>query len=189
MTFLLRWAVTFLGFPLGGFLVLPLTPVQNPLTGALVGAVTGTVTGLLQWWALRGRVGWRWAAGTAAAMTAGTAAAVAVTGGPVSTWSAVVTGLLSGVVVGAAQGIVLGRGILVAGAWTVVVSTTWALGWFLTANVITDVRDGFAIFGASGAAAVTVLTGLALAAIFRLRPATAPSLPAAASAPTASAVR
>jgi hypothetical protein len=190
MKFLLRWAVTFLAFPLGGFLVLPLTPVENPLTGAIAGAVTGTVVGLVQWWALRGRVGWQWAAGTAAAMSVGMAAAVGVTGGPVSTGSAIATGLLSGAAVGAAQGIALGRGVVVTGIWTMTVSTAWAVGWFLTANVITDVRDGFAIFGASGAAVVTVLTGLALAGIFRMpRAATPAGVPAATPAAAAGAVR
>ena len=189
MIFLLRWATTFLAFPLGGFLVLPLTPVQNPMTGALVGAVTGTVLGLAQWWALRGKVDWRWAAATAAATTLGTSAAVAVTGGPVSTGSAVVTGLVGGAVVGAAQAMLLRRGIARSTAWAAVVSLSWGLAWFLTANVITDVSDGFAIFGAGGAAAATLITGLALAAIFRVRPASAATVPAAGAATVVSPVR
>jgi hypothetical protein len=77
----------------------------------------------------------------------------------------------------------------VALAWTVVVSLSWALGWFLTANVITDVRDGFAIFGASGAAAVTLLTGLALAAILRSGRAPIAAAPVITSAPVASGTR
>jgi hypothetical protein len=188
MKFLLRWAVTFLAFPLGGFLVLPLTPVEHPLAGAAVGLVTGLVLGLAQWWALRGTVRWPWAAATAAAMTVGMATAVAITGGPTSGESAVVTGLITGAVVGAAQGIVLGRGVLATAAWTVLVSGAWALGWLVTSNVITDVGNGFAIFGASGAVAVTVVTGLALAAILRITR-TGGLAPAAASAPIVAPVR
>jgi hypothetical protein len=189
MAFLLRWAATFLAFPLGGFLVLPLTPVQSPLAGAAVGLATGAVLGLAQWWALRGKADWRWAAVTTAAMTIGTAAAAAVTGGPVSTGSAVATGLIAGAAVGAAQGVVLRRGIAVAIAWAGTVSLSWGLGWFLTANVITDVRDGFAIFGASGAAVVTLLTGVALVAVFRFRSVPAGRLVVTTPAPAATPAR
>ena len=36
----------------------------------------------------------------------------------------------------------------------------WALAWLTTSAVIVDIDRGYAVFGSSGAAVVTVLTGL-----------------------------
>jgi hypothetical protein len=184
MSFLLRWALTFLAFPLGGFLVLPLVPIDDPLTAALASVVTGAVVGLAQWWALRRIVTWRWAAATAAAMVTGSTLATLLVGGPTSVWAVAAAGLISGALVGAAQGILLRRGPRIAVVWTAVVSASWSLGWVVTAGVISSVETGFAIFGASGAAVVTLITGVALAVILRLRgadagPATVRPVPAA----------
>jgi hypothetical protein len=173
MSFLLRWAFTFLAFPLGGFLVLPLVPITSPLTAALASVVTGAVVGLAQWWALRRIVTWRWAAATAAAMIAGSTLATLVVGGPTSVWAVAAAGSISGALVGAAQGMLLRRGPAIAAVWTAVVSGSWSLGWIVTAGVITRVETGFAIFGASGAAVVTLITGVTLALILRARPADA----------------
>jgi hypothetical protein len=172
MTFFLRWAVTFLAFPLGGFLALPLTPITTPWTAALAGVITGASLGLLQWWALRSgvrrhgqgahTVDWRWAAATTLGMVLGSALATAVTSASTSLLAIAVHGLIAGAAVGSAQGALLRRGPGIAVLWAAIVSVSWALGWIVTANVVNDIADGFAIFGASGAAVVTAITGVAL---------------------------
>jgi hypothetical protein len=46
--------------------------------------------------------------------------------------------------------------------WAVTVAVSWALGWIVTASVIVDLDldRGHAMFGSSGAAVVTILTGI-----------------------------
>lgn len=177
----IRWALTFLGFPLGGWLAAVLIgPVHGPVTAAGAGAIAGAAIGLAQWWALRPRVGWDWPAATAAAMAGGSAIAVVVTGAATTPGALALGGLVSGAVVGAAQGIVLRKGPRVGVIWAAAVGLGWAAGWFVTANVIIDAERGYVIFGSSGAAVATVLTGLVLRRI--LGPAGKPAVPPAAPA-------
>jgi hypothetical protein len=166
---LLRWAVTFLAFPLGGFVALPLTPVSNPWQAAIAGLVVGVVVGTAQWWALRRNVGRNWIAVTTVTMAIGNTLASAVTASSTSLLGVVAAALITGAVVGAGQGILLKRGRLAAAVWAGAVSLSWALGWVISAGVI-DLDRGFAIFGSSGAVVVTITTGLALHVLLRMRP-------------------
>ncbi|MDI3212184.1 hypothetical protein [Arthrobacter sp. AL12] len=160
---LYRWLLTFLGFPLGGWLAAVLVgPVHDPAAAAAAGAIAGAVIGLTQWWALRSRVGWRWPVATAFGMASGSALAVVATGAATTPGALALGGLVSGFVVGAGQGLTLRGGPRTAAVWTLAVGLAWAAGWFVTANVIVDAERGYAVFGASGAVVATMLTGLVL---------------------------
>jgi hypothetical protein len=159
----LRWTLSFLGFPLGGWLAfLIFGSADSPLAAALAGAVAGTIVGAAQWFALRPAVPWQWIAGSAVGMGCGSAVAATVTASATSVPALVATGAIAGAAVGAVQGLVFRRGWPVAALWLVTVSAAWALGWVITAHVIIDADRGYVAFGSSGALVVSVITGLVL---------------------------
>ncbi|MGO4187501.1 hypothetical protein [Pseudarthrobacter sp. TAF60_1] len=167
----LRWAPSFLGFPLGGWLAfLMIGSANSPLTAALAGAIAGGIIGIPQWLALRPAVSWQWIAASTVGMAAGSAIAAAVTGSATSVGALAVTGVLAGAAVGLGQGLALRRGWQITALWAVTVSATWALGWVVTANVIVDADSGYVAFGSSGALIVTAGTGLVLRRILGRRP-------------------
>jgi len=159
-----RWLPTFLAFPIGGYIAIETVgSADGPLPAALGGLIVGAVIGAAQWLALRsGGAGRRWIGRTTAATAAGAALSAAITGSGTEVADLVLSGLVTGAVVGAAQGSLLGRGPRAAAAWAAVTSASWALGWLITSQLIVDAERGFHMFGASGAIAATVTTGLAL---------------------------
>jgi hypothetical protein len=171
----LRWAPTFLGFPVGGWLAFQVAgSITSPLTGTLAGVIAGAAIGDAQWLALGRVAGWRWFAATVLGMGAGSSLAAVATGAGTTTPALVISGLVTGAVVGAAQGFALHRGLRVKALWAATVSVSWALGWLVTANVIVDAENGYVAFGSSGALLATALTGLVLRRILGpvVRPAT-----------------
>jgi hypothetical protein len=154
-----RWIPTFLAFPLGGYLAFAtIGSVDGPATAAAAGLLAGAVIGVGQWLALRDRVDARWAAVTAAAVTAGSAVAAVATGAGTETGDLVLAGLIAGAAVGAAQGVLLRSR-----AWAGVTAASWALAWLISSTVLAQQADeGFVVFGSSGALVATLLTGLAL---------------------------
>jgi hypothetical protein len=154
-----RWIPTFLTFPLGGLLAYATVgSVTNAGTAAAAGLLAGAVIGAGQWLALRDRVDARWAAVTAAAMTAGSVVAAVATGAGTETGELVISGLIAGAAVGAAQGVLLRSR-----TWAAVTAGSWALAWLISAGVLAQQADeGFVVFGSSGAVVATILTGLAL---------------------------
>lgn len=164
----LRWAPTVLGFPIGGWIAILLVgPVHDPLSGALAGAVAGGVIGGAQWLALGRRANWRWMAGTTLGMSIGIALAATLTNASTAVAVLALTGLLTGALVGAAQALSQRWTARAIAVWTTVVSLSWAAGWTVSANVITDIDRGYVTFGLSGSAVVTLATGLALRWIVR----------------------
>ncbi|MEZ3161800.1 hypothetical protein AB1K54_14870 [Microbacterium sp. BWT-B31] len=160
---LLRWLPTFLAFPLGGLLaMLLLGGSLDPLRALVAGAVVGAIVGGTQWLALGSRAGWRWLVATVVAMSGASAVAFLVFGAPVTPTAAVLTGLVTGAAVGAAQGLVLRAGVRAGVVWAFVVAGCWAIGWLVTSAVIVDIDRGHAVFGSSGAALVTLVTGVVL---------------------------
>jgi hypothetical protein len=67
------------------------------------------------------------------------------------------------------QALVLARHHVPAAFWWAVANPpAWALGWLVTSYVISrNVKEQFAIFGASGAIVFGLLTWLVLAVLFR----------------------
>ncbi|WP_219816497.1 hypothetical protein [Arthrobacter sp. Y81] len=187
----LRWAPTFLGFPVGGWLAFQMAgSVTGPLTAALAGVIAGAVIGGAQWLALGRAAGWRWLAATTVGMGAGSALAAVATGAGTTTPALVMSGLVTGAVVGAAQGVVLRSGLRITAVWAATVSLSWALGWLATANVIVDAGNGYVAFGSSGALMAMAVTGLVLRRILGPgAPRGAVGTPAAAAAASEKAVR
>lgn len=175
---LTRWLITFLAFPIGGFLAIETVGgVDGAGSGAAAGAIAGTVIGIGQGLALKDRVSAAgWAIHSAIGLSAGLALAGAVTQGSTTVADLMLTGLIAGAFVGAAQAPVLTKSLAAAAAWTGIVAAAWSLGWLVTSNVIVDAERGYTVFGASGAIVATLVTGVALRGM--LRPATAITAPA-----------
>ena len=169
----LRWAPTFLGFPVGGALA---HAVAGPVDGvgpALVeGLLAGTVVGAGQWLALRRRLGggsWAWVVATAAGMATGLGAGVALAGYPAGAAELALVGAASGAGVGGLQALVLRGRVAQAWPWALAVPPAWAVGWLVTRAAGVDLSPRWPVFGASGAVVCTALTGIGLAFLLRDR--------------------
>ena len=105
---------------------------------------------------------------TAAGLALGLGVGVAIFDYGTSVGDLAVLGAVSGLGVGAAQWLVLrdhvGAGLL----WIVGIAALWALGWTITTSIGVDVESKWAVFGASGAITVTVLSGVLLWFLTRL---------------------
>lgn len=160
------WGLAFLGFPLGGLAGLGLAgPIIGVPQAALGGAATGAVIGAAQWLVLRRRLPlapW-WIAATAAGMSGGLALGVGLLGVDTAGAALPLRGLVTGACIGLAQYLVLRRLSPRASIWPFVVAGGWAVGWLVTRAAGVDLAPNFTVFGATGAWAFQVLTGLALA--------------------------
>jgi hypothetical protein len=159
------WLPTFLGFPLGGFLVsLTLGPIQTPLEALLGGLVSGAVLGLVQWLALRSILGLSpyWIVATSLGMAVGLAVAWALFGSDIQIAPLLARAFITGLTVGVAQAVVL-RKTFNPLLWTAVITLFWPLAWFITSAVIRqNLVNDYAVFGSSGAIVFTVLSGFVL---------------------------
>jgi hypothetical protein len=171
--FFLWWMLTFLGFPVGGFLALLVVgPVEGAVSGALGGALAGAVIGAAQWLVLRRylRVGPEWILATALGVAIGDALGALLTGAGTRIGALLITGLATGVAVGLLQWWLLRGRVLLASLWPLVVAIAWPLGWTVTWAVFAfDLERGFYVFGASGALVFAAVTGLAMLLMLRNR--------------------
>jgi hypothetical protein len=158
-----RWLLSFLGFPIGGYVAALLVGPLDTISAALVGGlIAGAVLGGAQAWALGPRRPrpTSWVAATAVGLAAGVALGSAAVDYATHVDALLVQGAVTGAVVGLAQAVVLlprlrGWALL----WPVALSGLWALGWLVTDTVIgTSVDQQFYVFGSSGALTVTALT-------------------------------
>ena len=171
---LLRWALTFAAFPVGGLAThLLVGPIATVGAAAVGGLVTGAAIGVAQWWALRptGLSEWalrptgpsaaRWVVTSALGLAAALAFVTAVAGPPATLGALLVQGAACGLGLGAAQAGVL-LGLLGARAllWPVLLACAWALGWAVTAAVGVRLEDGWTVFGSTGALVVTALSAV-----------------------------
>jgi len=189
----LRWLPTFLAFPLGGLIsLLVLGPSSSAGIALAGGVIVGASIGGAQWLALGRLAGPRWLVVTACAGGTGGLLAWLIVGPPTTMAAAAGTGLIIGAVVGIAQALVLPASRLARAIWASTVALSWMLGWVVTGSVIVEIGRGYFIFGSSGAAIATVITGVVLRAILgrrqRTEPAKAASLgPGAGTEPIAAA--
>jgi hypothetical protein len=158
------WLLSFLGFPLGGFLAeLLFGPVDGPLPAVLGGLITGAVLGAVQAWALgRNRLApVAWIVATAIGLAVGLSIGAAAVGYESTLTALAIQGVVCGAAVGAAQAVVLwprlGRPAL---AWPVALAAVWALGWTITTSIGVLVNEQFTVFGSSGAIVVAALTAV-----------------------------
>jgi hypothetical protein len=164
-SFLLRWMPTFLGFPAGGALTILLTgPVDAPLPALLGGLLAGGVVGGAQWLALKDRLPeavW-WIPATALAHAVGLAIGSTLVGYETGMAQLAIQGAVTGLALGAAQGLVLRHSVPGWQWWTLAMPFLWALGWVVTTAAQVQVEQQFTNFGALGALAFTLLSGVLL---------------------------
>ncbi len=169
------WGLAFLGFPIGGAAATLLVgPIDTVGAAAIGGAVAGGVIGAAQWLVLRRRLPLSvlWTPVTAGAM----ALAHVVLGDGTTTLLLLLRGLIVGAAIGAAQAALLRRVVPAPTIWAAVVTTGWALAWPISAAIGLDLTLKWAVFGASGALAFQLATGLMLACLLRRNaPALAPA--------------
>jgi hypothetical protein len=168
----LRWAwpvAILVGFPIGGFAANIIVGKIDSVGAALIGGlIAGAIIGAAQWLALRSLAPWTWIVATSVGMAAGlTSGAVLVDYG-ISRGDLALMGAVTGLAVGGLQAFLLARR-GAGGLWWVAVNPpAWALAWFVTTFVITkNVKEHFAVFGASGALVFALLTWLVLTFLFR----------------------
>ena len=177
------WCLSFVGFPIGGLVAEAIVgPIDQVWSAFVAGAIAGAAIGAAQWFSLR-QIGLdastsglfvrrngalAWIGMTAAGLAIGLGVGVAIFDYGTSVGDLAVLGAVSGLGVGTAQWLILrdhvGAGVL----WIVGIAALWALGWTITTSIGVDVESKWAVFGASGAITVTVLSGLLLWVLTRL---------------------
>ena len=177
------WCLSFVGFPIGGLVAEAIVgPIDEVWSAVIAGAIAGAAIGAAQWFALR-QIGLdastsglfvrsngalAWIGMTAAGLALGLGVGVAIFDYGTSVGDLAVLGAVSGLGVGAAQWLVLRDHIRAGVLWIVGIAALWALGWTITTSIGVDVESKWAVFGASGAITVTVLSGILLWFLTRL---------------------
>jgi hypothetical protein len=164
------WPVAVIvGLPIAGYLAdLVVDGVDSLGAAVLGGLIAGVVIGAAEWLALRRWVSWLWIPATGLGMTIGLVVGAALVDYSVDRGDLMLMGAVTGLGVGVLQAVVLGRPVSRAAWWAVANPPAWALGWLVTTYVIAaNVKEHFAVFGASGALVFGVLTWLLLAALLR----------------------
>jgi hypothetical protein len=168
----LRWAwpvAILVGFPIGGYAANIIVGKIDSVGAALIGGlIAGAILGAAQWLALRSFVPWLWVVATSVGMAAGLTAGAALVDYGISRGDLALMGAVTGLAVGGLQAFLLARRGSGALWWVAVNPLAWALAWIVTTFVITrNVKEHFAVFGASGALVFAVLTWLVLTFLFR----------------------
>jgi hypothetical protein len=168
----LRWAwpvAILVGFPIGGLVANVIVGKIDSVGAALAGGlIAGAIIGAAQWLALRSLVPWVWIVATSVGMAAGLTAGAALVDYGISRGDLALMGAVTGLAVGGLQAFLLARRGSGALWWVAVNPPAWALAWFVTTFVITrNVKEHFAVFGASGALVFALLTWLVLTFLFR----------------------
>jgi hypothetical protein len=169
-----RWLAVAVAFPVAGLIGWKVGGRVDAVAAALVGgALTGAGLGAVQWWAANGALGRAaaWIASSAVGYAAGLAAGAALVGYDTDLGDLAAMGAVSGLVLGAAQGLALAAQARtrLAAAWATAMPLLLALGWSATTAGGISVEDQFTVFGAYGAVAFTLLSGLLLARFTRVR--------------------
>jgi hypothetical protein len=171
------WPVAVLvSFPIGGYIADLIVDGVDSVGAAVAGGViAGAIIGAGEWLALRRSISWLWIPATSVGMAVGLAAGAALVDYGIDRGDVVLIGAVTGLGVGVLQTLVLAQHRMRdAWWWAVANPPAWALGWLVTSYVIsTNVKEQFAVFGASGALVYGVLTWLLLA---RLSAAAAPEV-------------
>ena len=183
-----RWVGTFIGFPLAGVTARVVAGnIDSASAAALGGLAGGAVLGAVQ----VGIAGIdsgdraRWIGGTAVGLAVGLTAGASSVGFDTDTASLIAVGAISGAVVGLAQAMSVPMGLRDRVLWALATPVLWAGGWAITSQVIVDAERQHAVFGSSGALAVSAVAGILYA--FRAQPARS-GVAASAGRPSRSAV-
>jgi hypothetical protein len=168
----LLWALAFLSFPIAGLVgLVPLGRVDSPLAALVGGTTTGVVIGTAQWLVSRGRLRpLRWIVATSLGMGLGLLLGATAVGFGTSLGELAAMGAVTGVVLGFGQALALPARASRRWWWAAAMPVLWSLGWVVTTLAGIAVEKQFTVFGMSGAATFTVLSGLLLYWILRVRP-------------------
>ena len=148
-SFWLRWAPTFLGFPLSGTLcMVTVGAVSSPATALVGGLLAGAALGAVQWLALRNRLpGIAWIPATAIGQALGLAAGSALVNYQTDLGSLAVQGAVMGAAIGLLQALVLRHQSVHWFWWALAMPLLWALGWSVTTLAGVQVDQQFTNFG------------------------------------------
>jgi hypothetical protein len=155
------WCASFLGFPIGGTIARAVVgPIDETWVAFAAGAIAGIAIGAAQWLVLRMiGIDARWIVLTAAGLGVGLGIGVVLLDYGTSVGDLAMLGAFSGLGVGAAQWVQLRQHIKASLIWIPAMAVLWAAGWAVTTSIGVDVDLRWAVFGASGAITVTVLSG------------------------------
>lgn len=158
-----RWSATILAFPIGGWIASVVVGAPTGvLAASLAALIAGIVLGAVQWLAIASHVSWQWVVATAVGFTVGAAVSFALFEGSIALVDLSLAGLVTGSFIGVGQGLVFRRGWRAVALWTASTGVSWAVGWAISLLVISSNASGYIVFGLSGAAVVTLATGLTL---------------------------
>jgi hypothetical protein len=160
----LIWTAGFLAFPIAGLVgAAPLGRVDSPVSALIGGALTGLVLGAGQSLASRRRLHpGRWIPATAIGMGLGLGLGATSVGYGTSLADLALMGALTGLVLGPAQALALPRHTQLRWVWAAAMPALWALGWTATTLGGISVDRQFTVFGAYGAIAFSLLSGVLL---------------------------
>jgi hypothetical protein len=161
-----RWLGSFVGFPLAGVTARLVAGNVDSVTAAAIGGlagglVLGTSQAVIAGLAARDRG--RWIAATGAGLAVGLTAGAAIVGYRTDAASLVVMGAFSGLAVGVAQATSVAMRTTDRMLWAFATPLLWAGGWAITSQVIVDADRQHAVFGSSGALAVSAVAGILFA--------------------------
>ena len=163
----LIWTAGFLAFPIAGLAGRAVAGrVDDPVAALLAGLVTGAVVGAGQWLVSRGRLRpVPWILATALGMGGGLLLGATVVGFNTSLADVAVMAAVTGLGLGVAQTLALPARTRRRWWWALAMPFLWALGWVVTTLAGIPAEEQFTIFGASGAATFSALSGLLLYAL------------------------
>ena len=102
----------------------------------------------------------RWIGATAAGLAVGLTVGASAVGYRTDTASLVAMGAICGAAVGLAQALSIPMRRVDRVLWAAATPALWAGGWLITSQVIVDAERQHAVFGSSGALAVSALAGV-----------------------------
>jgi hypothetical protein len=158
-----RWAATFVGFPLAGVAARAAAGNIDATGAAVVGGLAGgLVLGVVQAGVGGLRRGDRlaWIAASGVGLAAGLGLGASAVGYRTDTARLVAMGAICGAAVGVAQALSIRMRTIDRLLWAVATPVLWASGWLITSQVIVDAERQHAVFGSSGALAVSVAAGV-----------------------------
>lgn len=158
-SFLKTWLISFLGYPLGGFIASQIIGPINSLAKALIGGlIVGSTVGTAQFFSLRkSGVEITWILGSALGVAVGALIGAGILGYSVGTSDLLLRGVIAGVSIGVAQALVLQLSVGQSIAWLAVNASSWLCGWLITSLVIVDLDSQYPVFGSTGAIVATLL--------------------------------
>lgn len=158
-----RWVGTFIGFPLAGVTARIVAGNIDSASAAAVGGLAGgAVLGAVQVGIAGIPTGERarWIAGTAVGLAVGLATGASAVGFDTDAASLIAMGAISGAGVGIAQAVAGSMRLRDRVLWALATPILWAGGWAITSQVIVDADRQHAVFGSSGALAVSLAAGV-----------------------------